>query len=343
MKRLNIKSAAALSVVTVSTFLTSSTFAESPLATPTDSASPISSQDPSALATPSSLMMSVSNRSVATTAIPQLIDSPVPNVLKPSLLDAPLDRPTPYLDKCHTQQDQTESKSACIYGNLKSKTKIVLFGDSHALSWFPAVEKLAIAKKWKLYSWTMSSCWPADIPAWNSTKSILMTNCAVWRTNILKKIVALKPAMVFIAGTRGFATIDTDGNILQGEVRSSTWIAGMKRTVETLKNSSARLIYIADTPISMYDPHLCMTSHLSSLKACSTPYEKAVALDWLGLEHQVAQAENISWVDPTPWICSTDPCSPIKGSNMIYVDGGHLTATFARTLEPALWAQVSKN
>ncbi len=318
-----------------------SSFADDLPQAPIDTPSP-SSSDLAMTPSPATTMLSVANRSAATTAIPALVDSPVPKILIPTIANAPLDRPTPYVDRCHTQQDQTASKSACVYGNLKSNTTIVLFGDSHALSWFPAVEKLAIAKKWRMYSWTMSSCWPADIPAWNSTKSILMTNCAVWRANIVKKIVALKPKMVFIAGTRGFATIDSDGNILQGEVRSSTWIAGMKRTVESLKKSKAQLFYIADTPLSIFDPHVCMTAHPSSLKACSTPYAKAISSDWLALEHQVAADEAISWIDPTSWICSTDPCSPIKGKNMIYVDGGHLTATFARTLEPALWAQVSK-
>jgi len=310
---------------------------------PVDSASPSASSDSTVSPSPTTTMLSVSARSIATTSIPTLVDSSVPKVLIPTIAKAPTDRPTPYADRCHTQQDQTESKSACVYGNLKSNTNIVLFGDSHALSWFPAVEKLAIAKKWRLYSWTMSSCWPADIPAWNSTKSLLMTNCAVWRASILKKIVALKPAMVFIAGTRGFATIDNDGNILQGEIRASTWVAGMKRTVETLKKSKAKLFYIADTPLSNYVPPICLASHLNSIKACSTPYNLAVSTQWLGLENQVATDENISWIDPTPWICTTDPCSPIKDNLLIYVDGGHLTATFARSLEPSLWASISKS
>lgn len=342
MKRTGTASLLTLCLLAFSAFTAQSGRSDDAIPAPTDSPTPILSSDPSASPSATATILSISQRSVATTAIPALIDAPVPKVLTPSIIDAPLDRPTPYVDRCHTQQDQTASKSACVYGNLKSKTTIVLFGDSHALSWFPAIEKLAIAKNWRMYSWTMSSCWPADIPAWNSTKSILMTNCAIWRANIVKKIIALKPKMVFVAGTRGFATIDSDGNILQGEVRASTWVAGMKRTVESLKKSTAKLIYIADTPLSIFDPHVCMTAHLSSLKACSTPYVKAVSSAWLGLEHQVAADENISWVDPTTWICSTDPCSPVKGHDMIYVDGGHLTATFAKTLEPALWAQVSK-
>jgi len=141
--------------------------------------------------------------------LPALIDRALPSNLSPSLANAKSDRPKPYADRCHTQQDLSKSESNCEYGYLKSKTTIVLFGDSHALSWFPAIEKLAIAKKWKLLSLTMSSCWPSDIPAWNSTTNKLMDNCELWRMETLSDIVALKPAMIFVSGTRGFSTVDT--------------------------------------------------------------------------------------------------------------------------------------
>ena len=274
--------------------------------------------------------------------LPKTIDVPVPPNLNPSLANVAKDRPTPYQDRCHTQQNLTASLEDCIYGNPKSKTTIVLFGDSHALSWFPAIERLANAKNWRLLSLTMSSCWPSDIPAWNSTKKALMPNCAIWRKNTLKQIVQLHPAMVFVTGTRGFSTINSKGDVLVNDVREMAWEAGMKRTLDTLKTASSNVIFISDTPLSMFNPPTCLAAHKASILACSTPISAAVSLDWLGHEADVAKSESVTWVDPTTWVCPSDPCSPIAGKTLVYVDAGHLTATFARTLEKPLWKEISK-
>jgi hypothetical protein len=270
-----------------------------------------------------------------------LEDRALPYNLAPTLGNVKTDRPKPYKDRCHTQQDLEKSDNPCEYGDLNSKTTVVLFGDSHALSWFPAIERLAIAKHWKLVSETMSSCWPADIPAWNTTTNKLMPNCSLWRTAILNDIVALKPSLIFVTGTRGFATVDKGGKLLLGTARTATWESGMIRTIEKLKKGSPEIVMISDSPISMYEVPQCLRENPTSIEKCATPYAKAVSQSWLAEEKKVAGIEKIIWVDPTPWICSTDPCSPLSGRYQIFVDRGHLTATFAWTLEKPLWGNIS--
>jgi hypothetical protein len=272
-----------------------------------------------------------------------LFDRAIPQNVVPTLLTAKSDRPKPYLDRCHTQQDLEKSKFNCEYGDLTSNTTILLFGDSHALSWFPALEILAKAKKWKLISLTMSSCWPSQIPAWNSTTLKLMTNCATWRRQTIKQIQTLKPNWIFISGTRGFATVDSNNNLLMGDTRTATWEAGMLKTIDQLKTASTRIIYISDTPISDFDVPTCLMANQQSIKACSTPYSRSVSQSWLAEEEHVAQLENITWINPTDWICTTDPCSPLSGKYVIFVDKGHLTATFAATLERPLWKTLTSN
>ncbi|MBI3428778.1 MAG: hypothetical protein HY050_01705 [Actinobacteria bacterium] len=299
---------------------------------PTETATPTTSSSPSPELTVPPLPALL---------LPATVDRKVPNNLKPSLEDAKSDRPLPYLDRCHTQQNLTASAAPCLYGDTKSKSAIVLFGDSHALSWFPAVQKLAVAKKWRLYSLTMSSCWPADIPAWNSTTLKLMTNCKVWRANTLKRIQSLRPLMVIVTGTRGFSTIGKDGSVLKGDERTTAWQTGMKRTVDLLKLASKKVVMISDTPASMFDAPNCLLEHRLSILACSTPITTAISMDWLAQERALATQEKIQMVDSSLWICPSDPCSPIQGNILIYSDTGHLTATFSATLEKPLWKVVS--
>ena len=273
--------------------------------------------------------------------LPATVDHAVPTNLKPTLANAKKDRPKPYADHCHTQQNLIASTAKCVYGNLTSKTTIVLFGDSHALSWFPAVESLAKLKKWRLYSLTMSSCWPADIPAWNSTTVKLMTNCTIWRNNTLTQIARIRPAIVLVSGTRGFATVGADNKVLVGDERTRAWQAGMVRTIDRLKLAAKHVYLIDDTPASNFDPYICLSAHLKSILACSTPVAAAVSTTWLSVEKGVAESEKIPWIDPTLWVCSTNPCPPILGNTLIYVDGGHMTGTFDLTLEKRLAEKIS--
>ena len=273
--------------------------------------------------------------------LPALKSGALPINLKPSLIYAKLDRAKPYADHCHVQQNLTNTASPCLYGDATSDTTIVLFGDSHALSWFPAIEKLAIAKDWKLVSLTMSSCWPADIPAYNPVKKIEMNNCEIWRKNALHQIGDLQPDITFVAGTRGFSTLNDLGDEAEGEERTQIWKAGMTSTLKTIVASSIRTIYLGEYPVSTQDVPACLQKNLSDYSKCATPVTKAIDSDWLLTEQSVAKDNGAEFVDPSSWICKSNPCSPIDGKKLIYLDGGHLTATFALTLEAPLWRTIS--
>lgn len=272
---------------------------------------------------------------------PDTVASPVPANLEPQLIDAKSDRPIAYKDRCHTQENLAPSTMPCIYGDTSSKTTIALFGDSHALSWFPAMNILAKENGWKLLSLTMSACSPSDIPAWNPANNSVMKNCALWRKDSLQKIAAAKPLIVVVAGTRGFETIDSQGKILQGETRAAAWRAGMQRTVDQLKLASPHVIYIGDAPQSLVDPPVCLSAHPQNALDCATPLAKAIATDWLAQETAMTIQEKIAFIDPGLWICPTSPCPVILGNILIYMDGGHLTATFAAALAGKLRKAIS--
>jgi len=284
----------------------------------------------------------IDNVEADSTDLPVLADAPVPNNLKPTLSLIKSDRPTPYKDRCHVQQNLIASNNPCVYGDLNSKTTIVLFGDSHALSWFPAIERLALAKHWKLLSLTMSSCWPADIPAYNPKTKTTMDNCGLWRKNTLDQILNINPSWIFVTGTKGFATTNQSGDLAVEPDRTTIWQAGMTRTLQSLKAASSRVIYIGDTPNSIFDVPTCLAANLKNYANCATPFWNAADTDWTLIESAVARNVGVTFIDPTFWVCKSDPCSPLDANRQIYIDATHLSTTFSVTLERPLWAAVSK-
>ena len=73
----------------------------------------------------------------------------VPSNLNPSLERAHHDQARPFLDGCDDGWRDTRVVP-CAYGDRRSTTTVVLFGDSHAPQWFPAFERVAAARHWRL-------------------------------------------------------------------------------------------------------------------------------------------------------------------------------------------------
>lgn len=267
---------------------------------------------------------------------PDTLASPVPLNLEPQLINAKNDRAITYKDRCHTQQNLPPSTLPCIYGDTTSNTTIALFGDSHALAWFPAMNIVAKKNGWKLLSLTMSACSPSDIPGWDPSNNSIMKNCTLWRADSLRRIAAAKPLVVVVAGTRGFETVDGQNKLLLGEAKVAAWRGGMQRTMDQLRLASKNIIYIGDAPQSMIDPPVCLSAHSKNALECATPLAKAIDSDWIAQETAMTIQERISFIDPGLWICPTSPCPVILGNLLIYMDGGHLTATFSAALASRL-------
>ncbi len=63
-------------------------------------------------------------------------------------------RATP--DGCHVQTGKSKAK-VCTYGDKDSSTKVLLFGDSHAASWLPALDALGKSQHWRILNLTKSA------------------------------------------------------------------------------------------------------------------------------------------------------------------------------------------
>jgi len=273
---------------------------------------------------------------------PATRDQPVPKALQPSLFNAKRDRSINYADHCHTQLNMPASTSPCLYGDLNSKTTIALFGDSHALAWFPALNKIAKLHHWKLYSQTMSSCGPADIPAWSPSTGSLMQNCPIWRESAVSKIIASHPLFVLMGGTRGFETLNAQGKVAIPPENHLIWEAGVKRNINRFKASGVKVILLSDVPVANGDPVVCLSAHPDSAIACANPVSKAIDTGWLETERKVSRDEGITLIEPQMWVCPTDPCPVIIKGTLVYFDPGHMTATFSGSLSPKLDVAISK-
>ena len=229
-------------------------------------------------------------------------------------LNKVIERPVVYDDGCHVNYGETKS-TACLYGEIGSKSKIVLYGDSHAAQWFPALEELAREKGFELISLTKSACPSVDVPR-NDQGAFKNSDCQKWRENSIKRIQVIKPDAVIVSSFQYFTTPSGYPS------RSTWWNEGQRRLLGDLQGSSQNLIYISDTPHPLRDIPNCLASR-DSHTCDSTEKTPNVIIN------------GFKKIDPTPWLCSSF-CPAIQDGYVVYRDGSHISVEAALALKSKL-------
>ncbi|HEX2782497.1 MAG TPA: acyltransferase family protein, partial [Ilumatobacteraceae bacterium] len=119
-------------------------FSPDPSTSPTVTATTVSSPAEDAIATVADI---VAANDVALAQSVLIHD--VPANLRPTLSAAAADKPSIYRDGCMLSDGQS-TPEPCVYGDPAWATDVVLFGDSHAAQWFPALQQIAEAHHWRL-------------------------------------------------------------------------------------------------------------------------------------------------------------------------------------------------
>ncbi|HEY0869691.1 MAG TPA: SGNH hydrolase domain-containing protein, partial [Acidothermaceae bacterium] len=258
----------------------------------------------------------------------------VPSNLTPALETVSGDQPA--VGGCHLSFSATKS-GPCVFGDRGSSTTVVLFGDSHAEQWFPAMQKIALAKDWKLVVWTKSDCPAVDVSMYSHILKRTYTECNTWRTNTLKQIVALHPKLVVMSSAITLSNVANSG----GAKFETAWLAGTTSIVKTVESSGAAVVWIGDTPQPKGNAPDCVASKLKDVRPCMNT-ALAAELDPARRTQTMAlaAAAGATVVDPTPWTCPGTTCPVVVGNLLVYRDDSHLSSAYVDWLGPLLQAKL---
>jgi hypothetical protein len=210
------------------------------------------------------------------------------------------------------------------------------------MQWFPALDRVAKQRHWRLVGLTKSGCPAADATVYLSSTRGAYTNCDGWREAALDRITEQeKPDLVVIGGLATYRTAGPQGGQMSAEASHRKLVAGYEHTVERLRASGARVELMHDTP-RPGDVRECVAQHLKKLKACATPVEKATGYDPI-MPQVAAGRQGVQVIDPTPELCRDDECPAVIGNALVYRNSNHLTATFVQTMTPWLERQLPQH
>ena len=226
----------------------------------------------------------------------------------------------------------------CLFGDLSARRTIVLFGDSHARMWLPALVPYAKSSHFKVVLLWLSGCPAAAVSVWNLTTGVPFATCDTWRTSTIALIDTLRPALVLIAShtTRVYTS--------KGPTKvftSAQWEKGDEATIRALKNGRTKIALIGDIVGLTLDVPTCLAAHPTAVRTCSVANPNPAVPRFYKAEALAAKATHVTYLNPIPWLC-TKKCSTVIGHFLVYTNNNHICLVFAEYLSTVFGDAVKK-
>ncbi|MBB5699297.1 acyltransferase family protein [Sphingomonas yantingensis] len=223
-----------------------------------------------------------------------------------------------YAKKCHQDIDKAGLVS-CTFGDPNAARVLALVGGSHSAHYFSAIEPIVTGQGWRVVTFTKSGCVFAT-PRTGTSKND--RSCARWNENLMARLIALRPDIVFTTATHG-----RDG-------ANEHVVPQFAERWAKLTPLGVHVVAIRDNPWFPNDVPECVQVNGPDSVRCTMPRSRALAAT-SPLANATTEPR-LHFVDITDHLCPETRCPVVAGNIVMYSDRHHLTNTFVRTLIPYL-------
>ncbi|CAB4867339.1 unannotated protein [freshwater metagenome] len=216
----------------------------------------------------------------------------------------------------------------CVFGSTTSKTTVVLFGDSHASQWLPALAPIALENHFKLIVIWHASCHVANVNVQYEPLGYQDFDfCNTWLPRQIAAIKKLRPKLVLL----GERTAQI-GDAKQKPFTSTAWRDGLVSTITRLKTSTTQVAILEDLPWSDMNPGPCLSLNVKNVQSCGNSYTKPAFKGQQVAERNAARLTRAGFIPTHQWFCTKKTCSPVVGDYITKWDPGHASATYVQYL-----------
>jgi hypothetical protein len=220
----------------------------------------------------------------------------------------------------------------CYYGRTKSPNKVVVFGDSHALQWTPALIRIANQRNWRLIALLHANCTAAQVS--------VDRYCNRWRRNAFARIRKEKPGLIIVASNTGpNMTVVSGGRRVGRAAAERVLERGMASTFRGLLKTSAKVTLMRDMAMSKnFLPSVCVSENRGNPGACTFKARRPLSMSY---DFKAARrVGGIEVIDPLAKVCPRHTCRAVHGKYLKFRDRFHITATYSRLLAPWLGSRL---
>jgi len=237
--------------------------------------------------------------------------SPIPGSLEPSIDRLLSDRYHPPSPDCVADHDEPKIKQVCPLLEAGSSRTLVVFGDSHAAEWMPAILWAASQDGWKVIPLIELGCIP----------SRYANVCAPFVEWAEREVASLHPDAVLV-GAR--LTVGTP------KQRADS-VSGLGALATAMRPLAPDVVLIGDPPAQAGQPTDCLLTRGATLQTCIstlTDDQLSVYRDAAG----AVTAAGAAFIDTMGWFCFENQCPMIVGHAIAYRDNQHISTTYALEL-----------
>jgi hypothetical protein len=263
---------------------------------------------------------------------------PAAPAIRPDPLQARKDTNRIRADRCQSLFDWTEVKQ-CVYGVRDSGRRWVLWGDSHAVQWFPALEANAIEAGVALQVFGKTSCPPALVPIYSHKWGRRYTECTSWSEEVFGQVLGMPAGtVVFLSGMNEYS-VERAGRALSDQDSAALIAQGTRGVAQRLTQRGLTVVSLRDTPFPPFDVPACVAENVSDPSLCD--FERPAEDRGTSWEERVlGDVPGVQFMDLLDQVCGPRICPAVVDGILRWRDEDHLTATYAATLAGPMGAQL---
>ncbi|WP_323702801.1 acyltransferase family protein [Mammaliicoccus sp. Dog046] len=207
------------------------------------------------------------------------------------------------------------------YGHKKNYDKtIALVGSSHAQHWLGALQSAAKDSNYRILSMTKSGC---ELKTKDSAK-----DCEQWNKNVIKEI---EKQDIDLVVTTADSANDINGQIDPLQLKQFDNITNTKTPIFAIRDNPRFQFNVPET--------LDKFGEEETIKKMNAKPRLPETSKWDQLEKK---PKDTHYVDYTNYFKKDGKFVPVVGNVIVYMDKGHLTNSFSKTLGPKIKKDIDK-
>lgn len=228
----------------------------------------------------------------------------------------------------------------CWLGDPKGSRTVILYGDSHAGSWIPAMDLYAKSIRARLAVYWFPGC-PTPLVVASTAGTFYSSraaDCNAWNARVTSAMASVNPFAIVMSSGYG-----VDHSFTSPEYQK--WINGWSLLATQIRAKAPRvaLYNLATTPYLRQSAPLCLSAQPNNIGNCGFTSLSSTGTGFgLNLgdnrlrDIAASRAAGATFVDVIPLLCTSNFCPAVIDSTVVYGDDHHITTEINMDLAAAL-------
>lgn len=242
----------------------------------------------------------------------------------------------------------------CTIGSPSHLPEIFVFGDSHALSLLPTIERYANMHKVSVLFTGASGCPPLlGIQSVRGKAEIEKNNCQELNNRIfehvkdsnIKTVLLVARWTYYTGGKTRPAELNLLARVKQEDATIKNSIAafdyGLRNTVEKYNSIGVHVVFVEDNPQQIFDPKDALKKSRTFSDDVINRYsvsrsEHELNQAYVAHEMRKLKGQMVTLVNFDDLLCDKISCQLVKNNQFMYFDDDHLSNVGANIVYPAV-------